>query len=165
MPITINHIRSTDYYSVWEARVDALNAFRFTTQLRTLLNVREFKELRAGSEDFGDVTLIFKNEEVKARLGSWYLNTTLLSEKLTWYKLGESGICDLDLASLRVAIVAEKKLMEVIELYKRIMDSVSEEKRMNYISEEKRNYEDDEEDECWKEIKGCPVRFPSGDLG
>jgi len=155
MSITINNIQSTDYYSVWEANVDALNTFRFTTQLRTLPNVGEFKELRAGAEYFGDVTLIFQNEEVEARLGAWCINTTYLSEKLTWYKLGESGICDsFDLASLRVAIEAEKKLMEVIELYKRIMDSVSEEKKT-------RSYEDYE---CWREIEGCIIRFPSGDL-
>jgi len=155
MPITINNIQSTDYYSVWEANVDALNTFRFTTQLRTLPNVGEFKGLRVGAEYFGDVTLIFQNDEVEARLDSWYLNTTPLSEKFTWYKLGEFGICDLNLAALGIAIEAEKELIDAIENYRKRMSNISEEK-------EKGSYEDHI---YWREIEGCPVRFPSGDLG
>jgi len=154
--ITINHIRSTDYYSVWEAKVDESNYFPFTTRLRTLLNVGEFKELRAGSEGFGDVTLIFQNEEVEARLGLWYLNTTPLSEKFTWYKLGEFGICNnFNLASLRVAIEAEKELIDAIKNYRKRINNISEEK-------EKGSYE---AHIYWREIEGCPLHFPSGDLG
>jgi len=154
MSISINHIQSTDYYSVWEAKVDESNYFRFTTQLRTLPNVGEFKGLRAGSKDFGDVTLYFENEEVEARLGFWYFDAIPLSKKLTWYKLGEFGICDFNLTALEIAIEAEKELMDAIENYRKRMSNISEEKEVG-------SYEDHI---YWKEIEGCPVRFTSGYL-